>query len=319
MGNKKFIFFIATIIAFAAMVLYIVRNVEAFKRILHISPLNISIFFVMHLAMALINALVLWTYIKKLKRKIPFVDIFGITTLNTFFNNILIKGGPFIKAYFLKKVHKFPYTDLAFTLASFTLIQIAAAGILGICALLVIYIQKGYFYFRVFLLFVIISSAFFLITRLSFIKFVKNKESRLGSRLLRLSKLWQQVNRDKNIMYTLFILALLNYIIFASRLKYGFYIMFDNVTFVKCLVFSVIAGFSNLLAITPGALGIREFFIGGTCSLLDGNMLQAVVVTTLDRAVGVFSIFFLCIVFAAFFLLRGRLRKLKNLDIISSG
>ena len=307
MKNKSIFFLISTLIAVIAMGLYITKNAHSFKEIFQVSILNIIIFTLLQIALLAVNASVLLIYMDVFKNKISFFDSFGLSSVNAFFNNILAKGGAFVRGYYLKKAHSLLFTDFILTLASFTLIEFMVSGFIGIILLLVIYFEKGCLNPYLFLFFILILSACCIIIKFPFHKILKRKNIWVIRKLSDVAISWQRIASDMKIMSKLFILAILNFVIFALRLQYAFRILYKSASFTDCLLISTTGTLGNLLAITPGALGIREFLIGTTYKLINGTMIHAVVVTVLDRAISTIVVFILGGFFILYFM-----RKTKN-------
>lgn len=310
--KKDTVFLIISLIAVAAVALYIVKNAAAFKKIIIINPWDAVPFVLLQIALLATNAFALSSYLEIFKSKISFLDSFGLNVLNTFFNNIFIKGGPLIKGYYLKRMHKLSFTDFILIIASFTLIEVMVGGFLGIYALLVIYLKKGFLNYFLLLFFVLILLVCYAVIRAPLHRIFKKKEIWLIKKLFDVAISWQKIAADRAIMIKLFILAFLNFFIFALRMQYGFKVLYRSVAFIDCLLISAVATIGSILGITPGALGVREFLTGATYKLINGNMLEAVVVTVLDRAVSTIAIFILGGCFILYFINKTKEKVMKE-------
>lgn len=304
---KKRLFFryltyaILTLIVFLAAVLYISKNANSFRKIFTLSWYNVAYFFILQMAMTITNALVLIIYMEILKNKISFTDATGLTIINTFFNNVAIKGGTLARGYFLKKIHNFSYTNFIFTLSTFALIELISAGFIGICCLIIIYFTRGYLNLYLFLLFIVFFIGSIAATAVPLHKVFKNN-GWLGKKLIELNEAWVKIKRNKNKIRLLFLLSFSQYIIFALRFKYGFQVLYGHSSLIDSLLISTIGILSFLLSITPGGIGIREFLTGATYKLINGNMVEAVVITALDRLISTVVFFILGMAFIFYFL-----------------
>jgi uncharacterized membrane protein YbhN (UPF0104 family) len=74
-------------------------------------------------------------------------------------------------------------------------------------------------------------------------------------------------------------------LLFAGKLYLAFLMGPERVTFAACLVFSAAAIATRLVSVTPGAIGIREFLIGGIAYLTGFELRDAVIASSLDRLV----------------------------------
>ena len=179
--------------------------------------------------------------------------------------------------------------------------QIAVACLLGIFSVITIYILHGHLYINLLMVFLILSVLCCLILALPSHRFINDRTHILGGRFTRFINAWNMVIKNRAFVTKLIFLVLSGYIIVALRLKYAFHVTYGDVGFISCLIFSIFTVLANLLAITPSALGIREFLIGASYKLMDGSPVEAVVATTLDRVAAVASVFILSAVFLAFF------------------
>jgi uncharacterized protein (TIRG00374 family) len=302
MKKKDFIFFILTCVALAAVAFYVAKNAPAFKKIVTINPWDAIPFVLLQIALIAANASVLLLYLSIFGLKISFFDSFGLNALNTFFNNIFVKGGPVIKGYYLKRIHNLSYTDFVLTVASFALMEVMVGGLLAIFALVSIYIKTGCLNYYLLLFFISLLAVCCAVIILPLHNMFKNRESRLIKKLFDVAVSWRKIAADKALMSRLFIMAFLNFAIFALRLQYGFKILYGNTAFVDCLLISAVGTIGNMFAVTPGGLGIREFLVGAAYKLINGDMLHAIVVTVLDRVVSTMTIFLLGVFFILYFL-----------------
>ena len=299
--------------ALGVIALYIIKNESSFRKILTVSFSNVSVFIVLQLALQIINSVVLLIYFKSFSKKISFFDSFGLNIITTFFNNIFVKGGPLVKGYFLKKIHGLSYSNFIFTVASFMLVELMAAGFLGIAIVWYVWLTRAYFNIGVFVFFAGVIALSMFIAGFPFSKFFKNEHNWVQRKLLHLSFSWQEINRNKPVMAQLLVLSFLSFFIFALRLQYGFTILGYSIDFVDCLLISIVGILSNFFAITPAGLGIREFMVGGAYKLMKGDMVHAVVVCVLDRVISVIAVFILGVIFIFYFL-----HKSRSVDAASS-
>jgi len=299
---------ILTLFVILVAILYISKNADAFRRIFTLSWHSVAYFFILQMAMTITNALVLIIYMGILKNKISFVDASGLTVINTFFNNVAIKGGTLVRGYFLKKIHNFSYTNFLLTLSTFALIELISAGFIGISCLIIIYFTRGYFNPYLFLLFIAFFIGGITATAIPLNKIFKSN-SWLGKKLIELTEAWDKIKRNKSKITRLFLLSLSQYIIFALRFKYGFQVLYGHSSFIDSLLISTIGILSFLLSITPGGIGIREFLTGATYKLINGNMVEAVVITALDRLISTVAFFVLGMAFIFYFLKKIKTKK----------
>lgn len=301
MKRSYWIFTVATLAAVVLLAAYIYKNAGTFRSILEVSPINIIVFILLQLAVLIINACIQMSYMRHFRLRLPFFDSFGLYAVNTFFNNVFVKGGVIARGYFLKKIHKFDYSSLFLMLVSFSIIQLLCAGVIGIVVTATMFKSKGVFNIFLLLGFIIAVLVSVLLMKVSPKSLFKGRKHWIFGKLEQLSDSWQRISRDKGFVAVLFGLAILEYLAYAFRLSYGFGVLFEKIGFQEALLMSVVAIVSNMLGFTPAALGIREFFTGAAYALVGGNVAQAVAVMVLDRIIATVFIFFVGGLFILYF------------------
>ena len=84
----------------------------------------------------------------------------------------------------------------------------------------------------------------------------------------------------------------------AGSLQLGFSMGNADVGFGACVVFSASTVVTRLVSITPGALGVREFLVGGLALLTGFELRDAVIASTVTRLAEMLVIFSLGGVFS---------------------
>lgn len=302
---KNFFLIASTVIILGLTAVYVHKNIDSFKRIIDISANQVCVFLILQLVSVVINAFMLLVLLHVYGVRVSFQDGLAYSALNSFLNYISIKGGVVAKGYFLKKIHKISYTDFAVSIGAMVLMHFMVGGLIGTGILILIYVIQGSANINLFLTFSIITAIV-----ICFIKLpaVHNKVGRSGNyflkKLYELWNSWKFLSKNRKVMCVLSFLILLNFTVYAFRLKYGFHIFYKDVPFLSCMLISILGVLSTFAALTPASLGIREFVVGASYSLINGDMLQAVVVTSLDRAVSMIQVFSLGIISCIYFLKR---------------
>ncbi len=302
---KRFIFVASTVIILGLTAVYVYKNIDSFKRIMDISATQVCIFLVLQIVTVVINAFMLLVVLHVYGVRVSFQDGLAYSALNTFLNYISIKGGVVAKGYFLKKIHSFSYTDFAVSMGAMILMHFMVAGLTGTGILILIYIMQGNANINLFFAFGVITAVVFSFIKLSAVhnKFGRS-ENYFLKKLYEIWNSWKSLSKNRTVVYGLSFLIFLNFVVYAFRLKYGFHIFYEDVPFLSCMLISILGVLSTFMALTPASLGIREFAVGAGYRLIDGDMLQAVVVTSLDRAVSVILVFSLGAISCVYFLKR---------------
>ena len=289
---KSFFLVAVTVIILGLTAVYVYKNIDAFKRIIDISADQVCVFLILQLISVTLNTFMLLVLLPVYGVRVSFSDGLAYSTLNTFLNYISIKGGIVAKGYFMKKIHKFSYTDFAVSMGAMVLMHFMVGGLVGIGVLILIYIIQGNTNIYLFLAFSVVTAIVICFIKLPVVqdKFGGNGNYFL-KKLYELWNSWKLFSKNRNVMCVLSFLVFMNFVVYAFRLKYGFHVIYNDVPFLSCLLISIMGVLSTFAALTPASLGIREFVVGTGYSLIDGDMLQAVVVTSLDRAVSMIQVF----------------------------
>ncbi|MBO05780.1 MAG: hypothetical protein CMI58_01850 [Parcubacteria group bacterium] len=302
---KNLFLIAATIIILGLTAVYVYKNIDSFKRIMDISANQVCVFIVLQFITVAINAVMLLAVLHAYGVRVSFQDGLAYSALNTFLNYISIKGGVVAKGYFLKKIHRFSYTDFAVSMGAMILMHFMVAGITGAGILILIYIMRGNANINLFLVFGVITAVVFSFIKLSaFHNRVGRSENYFLKKLYEIWNSWKILSKNRTVVYGLSFLIFLNFVVYAFRLKYGFHIFYEDVSFLSCMLISILGVLSTFVALTPASLGIREFAVGAGYRLIEGDMLQAVVVTGLDRAVSMILVFSLGAISCVYFLKR---------------
>jgi hypothetical protein len=87
------------------------------------------------------------------------------------------------------------------------------------------------------------------------------------------------------------LLQLANLLATAGTLQIAFAMGASQAGFAACLVFACAAMLTRFVAITPGAIGIREFLVGGLAYLTGFELRDAVIASTVARSVEIVVVF----------------------------
>jgi hypothetical protein len=208
-------------------------------------------------------------------------DWFRLVTVSSFTNYLPLSAGLVAKAFFLKRVHLLPYGTFALGQVALLLVIISTNGAVGLVTLAVAFPdQLVGIIGACFAAMVLAGIGMFLPASL-----LARLPERLGSAAVAsgpsLRGAWPQVA------------ALQFGILMASSA--GLAIAFDmgasEVGFPACVVFTAASMLTRLVSITPGAIGIREFLIGGLAYLTGFELRDAVIASTATRTVEIAVVF----------------------------
>jgi len=267
------LFILITIIA-----VYVVLNWEDFERIKQIEKkyfLNQSI---LSLLMICVNGYITKIFLASFGLKLKPKEWFGI-------------GGMAIKGIYLKRRLEFPYSKFASTVAASYILAFLSAGVLGIASLLFIRRLHGIMQWELFTFFLTVTAIMMVI--LAFSPTIDEPQNRFTRILKSALDGWSTIKKNKALIAKITILAILNYIIISFRLGYGYKMLSINVAILPVFLMALLMGFTILIAITPGNLGIQETAIGFISKLMGTGFNEGLMVAGILRIVGMTIVFVL--------------------------
>lgn len=208
-------------------------------------------------------------------------DWFRVVTMSSFTNYLPLSAGMLAKAYLLKRIHALPYGTFAVGQVALLLVVVSTNGAVGLATLasalpdhLFGVVGAGFA--------VMLSATVILLLPAPALRFRAGKSSWWdadAAPALRRgwpgAAFWQL----GNLLAT------------AAALQIAFSLGETDVGFAACLIFSAASMLTRFVAITPGAIGIREFLIGGIAYWTGFELRDAVIAATVVRTVEIVVIF----------------------------
>lgn len=208
-------------------------------------------------------------------------DWFRLVTVTSFTNYLPLSAGLVAKAIVLKRVHDMPYRQFAVAQASFSILIVATNGLIGLAVLALSFPAE---------LWGVIGAGFGAMVAIGFVLVLP---ARLQERL---SVSWFPFAANVGgharrhwpgvIACQVAILCAA-----AASLMLCFAMGGSSMEFAPCLLFTAAAILTRFVTIVPGALGVREFLIGGLALLIGFDLRDAVVASTLMRAAEIVVVF----------------------------
>jgi uncharacterized membrane protein YbhN (UPF0104 family) len=208
-------------------------------------------------------------------------DWFRLVTVSSFTNYLPLSAGMVAKAFFLKRVHSLPYRTFAVGQVALLVVIMSTNGAVGLATLALDFPEHvaG-----------IVGGGFAVMTAAAALMFLPTAAVR------RLSGRWLawEATAALEIRLAWPAVALLQVGILvgtAATLRIAFGMGSSNVGFAACVVFAAASMLARLVSVTPGALGIREFLVGGLAHLTGFSLRDAVIAATAVRTVEIAVIF----------------------------
>jgi len=208
-----------------------------------------------------------------------YLDWFRLTSVTSFSNLLPFSAGLVAKALFLKRVHAMPYGRFAVGQVTLMLLMVATNGLVGLVTLALYLPEQLFGIVGAGLLLMLASAALLFVPRglRARLAFLLPREDLAPERSRRA---WPAVA----LCQTLSLLAA------AAMLQLCFEMGVAPVGLAACLIFSASLVLTRLVTLTPGALGIREFLIGGIAVLTGFSARDAIIASSLARAIEVLVI-----------------------------
>lgn len=209
------------------------------------------------------------------------LDWFRLVSMTAFTNYLPLSAGLFLKALFLKRVHDVPVGRFAVGQTTLLLLVLATNGMVGL-GILALRLPDA--------LLSIVGGGFAAMTLSGALLFAP-------TRLLeRVSPRWFPLAENVDgaalsgwvgvvSMQLLMLFAAAVSLFLCFRMGAG------DVGLLACLLFTAASVITRFVTIVPGALGVREFLIGGLAALTGFELRDAVVAATLARAAEIVVVF----------------------------
>jgi uncharacterized membrane protein YbhN (UPF0104 family) len=210
-----------------------------------------------------------------------FFDWFRLVTVTSFTNYLPLSAGMVAKAFILKRVYSLPYGSFAVGQAALLVIIASTNGAAGLATLAFAFPDQ---------LLGIIGAGFTLMIAAAALMFLP-----IGpvNRLLRKRVAWDAaIMRDlRRAWPTVCALQLSILLASAATLRICFALGSSEVGFSACTIFAAAAMLTRLVAFVPGAIGIREFMVGGLAYLTGFELRDAVIASAAARTVEIAVVF----------------------------
>lgn len=210
-------------------------------------------------------------------------DWFRLVTVTSFTNYLPLAGGLVAKAVFLKRVHEMPFARFAVGQTTLLLVIVATNGLVGL--VVVAFAFRGALFGVVGLGFaVMLASGVLLVLPERLHQLVSGRFFPVATNVgPELRRVWPAVAGCQVVI----VLAM------AVALQLCFEMGEAPVGFAACVLFNAAAVLTRFVTVVPGALGVREFLIGGLAVLTGFDLRDAVVASTLARAAEILVVFVL--------------------------
>ena len=264
------------------------------KDILIIVTLSVTTFFFLSIQFH--------TIIKIFGVALAFKEWFGLTVVSTMISYYTpVKAGMVARAYYLKKIHQFSYSNYISLLSASYLINLLVAS--GTSSWLSFFSYHFYsqnewpiFVLSIVLLMITVACAILVLFCSSVISF--NPGNALLNFMTDLMGGFRILMKKKSILAKIAGIQLVLIFIMALKLYWSFKAIGIQVSFVHILIIQSLTTFSTVVSITPGNLGVKEGIIGSFAFMLNIPATDAIFAATVDRGISMVVTFALGLIFS---------------------
>ncbi|MBS3066696.1 flippase-like domain-containing protein [Candidatus Pacearchaeota archaeon] len=302
---------IVLLLIIAGFIYYIATHLSDFKQLSLVNPIFILYLAIIVLLFSIASGLILKYTLVPFGIKMKFKEWFGLSTITTFYNTITpFRGGMVAKAVYLKKTHKFSYTDFLANYSGIYIINFLASGLLGMISMWFLYKESSQFNLVIFLIFL----AFF-IPSLGVIIFspnLKDTKYSIINRVINLINGWNKLRRNKLVVFQVIIITIVQLALGAISSTISYHIFGIELTLSQAFFLVSIGTIAGAFSITPGSLGIAEAVAVFSALAIGITPAQSLTVAILGRAVSTIIIFILGPIFSYFLLKNSKENNSKN-------
>ncbi len=277
-------FNVALVLAFILFfLLYIIDQRHRLAELFSLSPGDVFLLFLF--TWGIIGSFGLINFLLYRRIRCPVTPVEGVVlaTVNILGNLLPFSGGLIGKGVYLKQRHQLPYRRyLSATVALYILFMVAngLAGILALAYLGVTDSWPAWYLFAGFACLVFPVVFFSLpIGRLV--------PQRLHNLVNKAHSGWAVISGSFSTVAAIIVIRLAGTVLAAGRFWLLFGLFSQAIGFSHCIVFASGAMLTRLVGVTPGGLGVREAIVGGLSAALGFPFGLAVIVTVMDRLIGV--------------------------------
>lgn len=270
---------------------YLYRNIDRYLKLLDLASGSILLLLGLILVFISIAGLTNYNLYRGLGVPLTLNESVGLAIVNTLANQLPFTGGLVAKGFYLKRKYALAYTHfLSATLALYVCLVITS-GVIGLMVLGYLRLVAGKTVpiplVMGFLGLTMSLGLFWLPLDTSFVS------HKWAQRIGHLMQGWRVLSQNRRLIAELVVLGLLGTLVMAGRFWIVFHMLSQEITLLQCILFSSSLILTNLVNITPGALGIREGIVAGVAVMLGFDAGISVVATSIDRLVALLVIIIL--------------------------
>src|SRR3989344_1602687 len=290
-SSKTFVSVLITLSVVIFSVVFIMNNYHNLVKVPFTNKFLIPIVALLFFLTLIINGVLFYFIMVKFDIKLQFKELLSLAILNYFGNLItFFKGGSGLRAVYLKTKYKFNYSLSIFVFLFSTLIILFTTFFMFVISIIMLYLKTSNHYFLLLSVYALILAAILfslvLLFKLFSVYLKKFKIVQyLNSRLVGIKFGWEIVRSDKQIIFIISSLTMVNVLVFTFITSLEYKIISVNISFLQSLFLSSASIFTILTNVTPGAIGIREAVFISTSNVIGISNSSSLFIAVLDRII----------------------------------
>lgn len=280
---KRLLIWLVTVVTFGGVVWYLWSQWDQLQPLVEVPIDQVLVVGVLFAVGILLNASEFWVLYRRLGAGIGMVENWLLYGAGQLLNHAPGQVGTVYRFGYLKVVHNLSYARSASGYGANLLLTILSTGLIGLAASIVIGASHGMWS----LILIAIFSGLVLVAvaALVFDLPTTTREGRLARVWRGFQQGWSEVTSHGQTALIVVLIELVKYLLLAVRMQLALSWVGVDEPYAFFLVIAAVTGVVTFVALTPGAIGLRELAIGFAAAALGVQFDVALLGATLDRAV----------------------------------
>jgi uncharacterized membrane protein YbhN (UPF0104 family) len=294
---------IILLLLFAGLVVWFFATHKSdFSTLTEIPPYILLLIALCQVGVIVTNIIFQFVLLKIYAVHMPWKDNFKVIVKSSVINFFgFLQGGAGYRAYYLKKNHAVEYRKFGLLFAANYIVVFLISAFFGLVGALS-QLAKDQHLTNVGVILFFGATTIFLIA----LMFINPTKIPATNRLLRkirdVLSGWELIIKDKRRVFQLFVIGLAQYWILTTAFFLELKAIHVDASLAGLMIYSAIAGFSLLVALTPAAIGFRETLLIFARQSLGVSISAIILAATVDRVVYFFLLLGLSVIIQDFVL-----------------
>lgn len=278
---------------------YVYINADRFTGLLNVSIELIVLLIGFISAGIVLRGLINYFLYRVFNVNLTLVESTGLAVINTLANLLPLTGGLIAKGVYLKKRHQLSYSlYLPATVALF-ICFVSINGLIGLLGILGLnFILNTPIPLALIWIYILMTGCMGLL----WVPWRTNLlPAKWAEKISQAKDGWECFRQHPRLLMNISGLQIMSIVLGAVRLFIVFKILSQDIPFVYCILFSSAIILTQLVNITPDAIGFREVLIGGLTSMVGFQFSTSIFAVAIDRLMTMFIVFLAGIFYARYF------------------